>query len=102
MFTVCFWVFMLFFFLGGGGGGVMNVCMYVVVFFWGGVMNVCMYVAFIGSVFRSKYVPFPIICSLQFSVNINAVEIDGYSDLLHICMVKPKNKACRTCTRASC
>ena len=55
-------------------------------------MNVCMYVAFFGLVFRSKYVQFPIICSLQFSININTVEVDPHSDLLHICIMKLKNK----------
>ena len=44
-----------------------------------------------GLVFRSKYVQFPIICSLQYSININTVEVDPHSDLLHICIVKPKN-----------
>ncbi len=42
-------------------------------------------------VFRSKYVQFPVICSLRFSININTVEVDLHSDLLHICIVKPKN-----------
>ena len=37
----------------------------------------------------SKYVQFPIICSLQYSININTV--DPNSDLLHTCIVKPKN-----------
>ena len=44
-----------------------------------------------GLVLRSKYVLFPIICSLQYSININTVEVDPHSDLLHICIVKPKN-----------
>ncbi len=44
-----------------------------------------------GLVFRTKYVQFPIICSLQYSININTVEVDPHSDLLHICIVKPKN-----------
>ena len=42
-------------------------------------------------VFRSKYVQFPVICSLQYSININTVEVDPHSDLLHICIAKPKN-----------
>ena len=42
-------------------------------------------------VFRSKYVQFPIICSLQYSININTVEVDPHSDLLHICILKCKN-----------
>ncbi len=43
--------------------------------------------------FRSKYVQFPIICSLQYSLNINTVEVHPHSDLLHICIiVKPKNR----------
>ena len=46
----------------------------------------------VGLVFRSKYVQFPIICSLQYSININTVEVDPHSDLLHICIVKPKNR----------
>ena len=44
-----------------------------------------------GLVVCSKYVQFPIICSLQHSININTVEVDPHSDLLHICIVKPKN-----------
>ncbi len=32
-----------------------------------------------------------IICSLQYSININTVAVDPHSDLLHICIVKPKN-----------
>ncbi len=36
-------------------------------------------------------VQFPIICSLQYSININTVKVDPHSDLLHICIVKPKN-----------
>ena len=46
----------------------------------------------VGLVFRSKYVQFPINCSLQYSININTVEVDPHSDLLHICIVKPKNR----------
>ena len=45
-----------------------------------------------GLMFRSKYVQFPIICSLQYSININTGRVDPHSDLLHICIVKPKNR----------
>ncbi len=54
----------------------------------------CMFTACVGLVFRSKYVyvQFPIICSFQYSINfLNTVEVDTHSDLLHICIVKPKN-----------
>ena len=50
-----------------------------------------MFTVCVGLVFRSKYVQFPIIFSLQYSININTVEVDPHSDLLHICIVKPKN-----------
>ena len=50
-----------------------------------------MFTVCVGLVFRSKYVQFPIICSLQYSININTIEVDPHSDLLHICIVKPKN-----------
>ncbi len=50
-----------------------------------------MFTVYVGLVFRSKYVQFPVICSLQYSVNINTVEVDPHSDLPHICIVKPKN-----------
>ena len=50
-----------------------------------------MFTVCIGFVFRSKYVQFPIICPLQYSKNINTVEVDPHSDLLYICIVKPKN-----------
>ena len=50
-----------------------------------------MFTVCVGLVFRSKYVQFPIICSLQYNININTVEVDPHSDLLHICIVKPKN-----------
>ena len=50
-----------------------------------------MFTVCVGFVFRSKYVQFPIICPLQYSKNINTVEVDPYSDLLYICIVKPKN-----------
>ncbi len=46
----------------------------------------------VGLVFCSKYVQFPIICSLPYIININTVEVDPHSDLLHIFIVKPKNK----------
>ena len=49
-----------------------------------------MFTVCVSLVFRSKYVQFPIICSLQYSININTVEVDPHSDLLHICIVKPK------------
>ena len=49
-----------------------------------------MFTACVGLVFRSKYVQFPIICSLQYNININIVEVDPHSVLLHICIVKPK------------
>ena len=35
-----------------------------------------MFTVCVGLVFRSKYVQFPIICSLQYSININIVEVD--------------------------
>ena len=50
-----------------------------------------MFTVCLGLVFRSKYVQFPIICSLQYSININMVEVDPHSDILHTCIVKPKN-----------
>ena len=50
-----------------------------------------MFTVCFGLVFRTKHVQFPIICSLQYSININTVEVDPHSDLLHICIVKPKN-----------
>ncbi len=50
-----------------------------------------MFTVCVGLVFRSKYLQFPIICSLQYSININTVEVDPHSDLLHICIVKRKN-----------
>ncbi len=50
-----------------------------------------MFTVCVGLVFCSKCVQFPIICSLQYSINFNTVEVDPHSDLLHICIVKPKN-----------
>ena len=50
-----------------------------------------MFTVCIGLVFRSKYVQFSVICSLQYSINISTVEVDPHSDLLYICVVKPKN-----------
>ncbi len=50
-----------------------------------------MFTVRVGLVFRSKYMQIPFICSLQYSININTVEVDPHSDLLHICIVKPKN-----------
>ena len=49
-----------------------------------------MFTVCVGLVFRSKYVLFAL-CST--SININTVEFDPHSDLLHICIVKPKNFA---------
>ncbi len=51
-----------------------------------------MFTVRVGLVFCSKYVQFPIICSLRYIININTVEVDPHSDLLHICIVKPKNR----------
>ncbi len=53
-----------------------------------------MFTVCVGLVFRSKYVQFPIICSLQYSININTVEVDPHSDLLYICIMKPENICC--------
>ncbi len=39
-----------------------------------------MFTVCVGLVFRSKYVQFPIICSLQYSININTVEVDPHSE----------------------
>ena len=50
-----------------------------------------MFIVCVGLVFRSKYVQVPIICSLQYRIYINTVGVDPHSDLLHICIVKPKN-----------
>ncbi len=50
-----------------------------------------MFTVCVGLVFGSKYVQFPIICSFQYSININTVEVDPHSNILHICIVKPKN-----------
>ncbi len=50
-----------------------------------------MFTVCVGPVFRRIYLQFPIICSLQYSININTVEVDPHSDFLHICIVKPKN-----------
>ena len=50
-----------------------------------------MFTVCVGLVFHSIYLQFPIICSLQYSININTVKADPHSDLLHICIVKPKN-----------
>ncbi len=46
-----------------------------------------MFTVCVGLVFRSKYVQFPIICSLQYSININTVGVDPHPDLLHIYIV---------------
>ena len=56
----------------------------------------------VGPVSRSKYVQFPIICSLQYSININTVEVHPHSDLLHICIVKLKFKVLYAYTDACC
>ena len=50
-----------------------------------------MFTVCVGLVFRSNYMQFLIIWFLQYSININTVEVDPHSDLLHICIVKPKN-----------
>ena len=50
-----------------------------------------MFTVCVGLVFCSKYVQFSVIYSLQYSININAIEDDPHSYLLHICTVKPKN-----------
>ncbi len=50
-----------------------------------------MFTVCVGLMFRSKYVQFTISCSLQYSININTVKVDPHLDLLHICIVKPKN-----------
>ena len=44
-----------------------------------------------GLVFGSKNVQFHIVCSLQYSVNINTVEPESHPDLLYNDLVKPKN-----------
>ena len=40
-----------------------------------------MFTVCVGLVFRSKYVQFPIICFLQYSININTVKVDPHSEL---------------------
>ena len=56
-----------------------------------------MFTVCVGLMFHTKYVQFLIICSLLYSININTVEVDPHSDLLHICIVKPKNiKMCHS------
>ncbi len=50
-----------------------------------------MFTVRVDLVFCSKYVQFPLISSLQHSINISTVEVDPHSDLMHICIVKPKN-----------
>ncbi len=53
-----------------------------------------MFTVCVGLMFCSKHVQFPLISSLQYSININTVEVDPmHSDLLHICIVKPTNRA---------
>ncbi len=51
-----------------------------------------MFTGCVGLVFSSKYVQFLIISALQYSISINTVEVDPHSDLLHICIMKPKNR----------
>ena len=41
--------------------------------------------------FLSKYVQFRVICSLQYSININTIKVDPHSDWLQNGVVKPKN-----------
>ncbi len=67
MFTVC--VFL----------GVFYECMYVCSIFWPRVFvaNMCNFLSFALS---------------TTSININTVEVDSHSDLLHISIMKPKNK----------
>ncbi len=48
-----------------------------------------------GLVFRSKYVRFPVVCSVQYSININTVEVDPHSVYS---VVKPKNSPQRPVT----
>ncbi len=49
-----------------------------------------MFTVCVGRVFRSKYVQFPIFCSVQYSININTAEVYPNSDILHIYIVKPE------------
>ncbi len=55
-----------------------------------------MFTVCVDFVFRSKYAQSSIICSLQYSININKVEVDPHSDLLHIWIVKPNNTRVNT------
>ena len=51
-----------------------------------------MFTVCVGLVFRSKYVQFLIISSVQYTINNNTVEVDPHLHLLHIFIVKlPKN-----------
>ena len=50
-----------------------------------------MFIVCAGLVFGRKYVLFHIISSLQYSININAVDVDSHSDLQRNGIVKPKN-----------
>ncbi len=56
-----------------------------------------MFTVCVGLMFRSKYMQFPVIFFLQYSININIVEVDPHSDLLHICIVKPNNTTFEKC-----
>ena len=42
-----------------------------------------MFTVCVSFVFGNKYVKLRVICSLQYSININTVEVDPHSDLLH-------------------
>ena len=45
----------------------------------------------VGLVFGNKYVQFCIICSLQYSINLNTVEVDLHLDSMQNKIMKPKN-----------
>ena len=50
-----------------------------------------MFTVCVGFVFGSKYMQFRIICSLQYTININTVDVDPHSHTQQINIVKPKN-----------
>ena len=50
-----------------------------------------MFFVCVGFMFVSKSVQFGIICSLQYNININTVEVDPHSDSLQNGIVKPNN-----------
>ena len=50
-----------------------------------------MFTVCVDVVFGDNYVEFYIICSLQYSININTVEVDPHSDSLQNGIAKPKN-----------